>query len=172
METEEIEDILYRDSFTGQYFRGVYACDQLSGQHLPRPSALVVNTDPSNKPGQHWVAIYITRDGTGEYFDSFGNGPSVSQIVQFLGKNTTYVIPNRRLLQGAFSTVCGQYTIFFLLHRCRGLTMNKIINLFSADTAENDFNVNAFVKKHFPLIKTRVYDHNFIVRQLLNASLK
>ena len=171
METKEISDILCRDCFTGQYFRGVYACDQVPKQYLPRPSALVVNTDPADKPGQHWVAIYITRDGVGEYFDSYGKGPSVPQIVQFLQQNTKVVIPNRRLLQGTFSTVCGQYTVFFLLHRCRGLTMDKIITLFSSDTVDNDFNVNGFVKKQFPRIKTKVYDDHFIARQISKGLL-
>lgn len=168
METKEISDILKTDRFTGQHFRGVYACDQLPKQHLHHPSALVINTDPADKPGQHWVAVFITADGDGEYFDSFGHGPSVPQIIHFLQKNTKRVIPNPRVLQSAFSTVCGQYTIFFLLHRCRGLNMTKIIKLFSSDTLDNDFNVNDFVKKHFPSIKTKVYDEQFIAHRLFN----
>jgi hypothetical protein len=32
----------------------------------------VCNTDPSTKPGRHWIAIYVDEDGGREYFDSFG----------------------------------------------------------------------------------------------------
>jgi len=35
---------------------------------------LVCNTDTSDKPGRHWMAIYI-EDGCGDLFDSFGHGP-------------------------------------------------------------------------------------------------
>ena len=171
MDTREIGDILKRDRFTKHYFRGVFACDQLSKQYMPRPSVLVINTDPADKPGQHWVAIYITRDGVGEYFDSYGKAPSVPQIEYFLRKNAKYVIYNKRQIQGTFSTVCGQYVIFFLLHRCRGLSMDKIINFFSLDTMDNDLNVNDFFKKHFPRIKTEVYDEHFILNQLSRALL-
>ena len=165
METKEISEILSRDRYTGQYFRGVYACDQLPNQYVPHPSGLIINTDPASKPGQHWVAVFITAEGVGEYFDSFGKGPSKPQIVHFLQKNTDYVLPNPRVLQNAFTTVCGQYTVFFLLHRCRGLSMTKIINMFSSDTSDNDSNVNHFIRKHFPHIKTKIYDEKFITRQ-------
>ena len=160
-----------RDRFTKHHFRGVFACDQLPKQYMPRPSALVINTDPADKPGQHWVAIYITQDGVGEYFDSYGKGPNIPQIEHFLRKNAKSFIYNRRHLQGTFSTVCGQYTIFFLLHRCRELSMDKIMKLFSSDTTDNDLNVNHFVRKHFSRIKTEVYDEHFITRQLSRGLL-
>ena len=87
MDTREISDILKRDRFTKHHFRGVFACDQLPKQYMPRPSALVINTDPADKPGQHWVAIYITRDGVGEYFDSYGKGTNIPQIEHWFIKS-------------------------------------------------------------------------------------
>ena len=169
MDTREITDILKRDRFTRPYFRGVFACNQLPKQHLPRPSVLVVNTDPSDKPGQHWVGIYIDQNGVGEYFDSYGQPPKVLQITRFLQKNTKHCIYNARHLQGPFSTVCGQYVIFFHWHRCRDLSMTKITQLFSSDTEDNDFNVNDFVRKHYPRSKPQVYDENFIIQQFARA---
>ena len=38
---------------------------------------LVCNTDPSNRPGSHWIAIYV-EDGRGEFFDSFGRRPNAT----------------------------------------------------------------------------------------------
>jgi len=53
-------------------FDGVFSIDNLpDDQRL-----LVCNMDFSNKPGRHWIAIYI-RDGRGEFFDSFGHRPSI-----------------------------------------------------------------------------------------------
>ena len=37
-------------------------------------SSVGVHMDPSDKPGRHWMAIYI-EDGCGDLFDSFGHGP-------------------------------------------------------------------------------------------------
>ena len=95
MDTHQIESILKKDRFTKHDFR-VFACDQLPTRYVPRPSALVVNTDPSTLPDEHWVAIYITRDGKGEYFDSYGQPAKLPQIKTFLKKNTRQIYHNRR----------------------------------------------------------------------------
>jgi len=50
----------------------VFSIDNLSDD----PHLLVCNTDPSYKPGSHWIAIYI-EDGRGKFFDSFGHRPSI-----------------------------------------------------------------------------------------------
>ena len=162
MDSLEIARILKQDRFTKHYFRGVFACDKLPRRHVPRPSAFVVNTDPSDKPGQHWVAIYISQNGEGEYFDSYGQKPSLPQVKSFLKKNASSTDYSHRSLQGPLSAVCGQYTIFFLLHRCRGLSMTKITRLFSSDKFDNDIAVNDFIREHFPRVKTLVYDESFL----------
>jgi len=53
-------------------FDGVFSIDNLPDD----PHLLVCNTDPSYKPGRHWIAIYI-EDGRGEFFDSFGHRPNI-----------------------------------------------------------------------------------------------
>ena len=47
MNSAEIADILQKDQPTTHYFRGVFVSDELPKQQLPRPSALVVNMNPS-----------------------------------------------------------------------------------------------------------------------------
>ena len=169
MDTHQIDSILKKDRFTKHDFRGVYACDQLPKRYVPRPSAFVVNTDPSTLPGEHWVAIYITRDGEGEYFDSYGQPVKLPEIKTFLKKNARRTYHNRRPLQGPWTAVCGQYCIFFLLQRCRGLTMTKIVNLFSLDKRDNDVLVNDFIRRHFPQLETSVFDKQFLVGQIARA---
>ena len=56
---------------------------------------------------------------------------------------------NDRKLQSDWSDVCGQYCIFFLSHRARGYSMNKIVQLFDDNTMLNDAKVSHFVKSHF-----------------------
>ena len=83
-DSHQISSVLKRDHFTNHDFRGVFACDQLPKRYVLRPSGLVVNTDPSTQPGEHWVAIYIARGGESEYFDSYGQSVMLPKIRTFL----------------------------------------------------------------------------------------
>jgi len=65
MNTEKVNRILRRQC--ARDFDGVFSLDTLPD----RPRLLVCNTDPSYRPGRHWVAICV-KDGPGEYFDSLG----------------------------------------------------------------------------------------------------
>lgn len=73
MNTAELTSVVNQFS-SRTHFYGVLASDQ-----LPRvpvrdvASMMIVNTHPSNQPGEHWLAIYITDDGIGRFYDSFGN---------------------------------------------------------------------------------------------------
>ena len=169
MNSAEIADILRRDQQTTHYFRGVFASDELPKRQLPRPSALVVNTDPSTEPGQHWVGIFITKDGEGEYFDSYGQPPFLKSFETFFRNHSDGTRFNRQRLQGPFSTVFGQYTLFYLLHRCRGMSMNAITRHFSTDLNYNDVVVNDFIRRNFPRIRKEVYDGSFLTLQLSKA---
>lgn len=56
-------------------FKGVYAIDEINKILVSDKVGVVLNLDPSNKPGSHWVALYIDSKGdkSVEYYDSFGN---------------------------------------------------------------------------------------------------
>jgi len=70
MNSEETERFLGRRVAD---FDGVFSIDTLPN----RPRLLVCNTDPSDKPGLHRVAIYVDDDGDrGEFFASFGHRPN------------------------------------------------------------------------------------------------
>ena len=57
MNTFELQKILFSDSITRNYFIGVYSRDQLP-IIKDYPSCFILNTDTSDKPGEHWLAIY------------------------------------------------------------------------------------------------------------------
>ena len=95
MNTEEIDRILRR---------------QCARDTLPdRPRLLVCNTDPSHRPGRHWVAIYV-KDGRGEYFDSFGRRPS-AKFERYMNRHCRYWTFNDKQLQSVASQLCGHYCI-------------------------------------------------------------
>jgi hypothetical protein len=134
MNTEEIERALR----TTKDFDGVFSVDTLPD----RPRLLVCNTDPSTKPGRHWICICV-QQGSGEYFDSFGRRPSV-QIERYLNRRCSSWTYNDRQLQSVISKFCGHYCIYYCVLRSRGLDMRKIVRSFTSDTALNDALVHRF----------------------------
>jgi hypothetical protein len=141
MNSEQINSTL--KTRCGDQFYGVYSKDALP-RNLPsrRPLIIVCNTDPSNQPGEHWVALYI--DSHGEYFDSFGRKPEKT-FERFMNKHCTAWTFNDKQLQSIVSYFCGQYCVFYALYRSIGFDMNSVISCFTSDTGVNDFIVHKFI---------------------------
>ncbi|EGG18240.1 hypothetical protein DFA_03727 [Cavenderia fasciculata] len=59
-------------------FERVIASDQLNLLEPKSKMSFIMNLDPHNKPGSHWVAVYIDadKDKSVEYYDSFGLEPT------------------------------------------------------------------------------------------------
>lgn len=144
-----IESILMKDTKCGTMFVGVFACDRLPTRLNQRGPALIVcNTDPHDRPGQHWVALYVEDSSYGEYFDSFGRPPE-GPFRTFLNQHCARWIFNERHLQSTISHFCGHYCIFYCLHRCRDKNINAIANLLTSDTGLNDYLVHNYVCKTY-----------------------
>ena len=117
----------------------------LSVDTLPDdPRLLVCNTDPSDKPGRHWIAIYVDENGRGEFFDSFGRRPNVD-FEHYMNRHCSSWNFNDRQLQSVVSKFCGHYCIYFCILRSSGVDMCKIVRSFSSDNSLNDTLVHAFV---------------------------
>ena len=59
-------NILKNDPFTKTVFTDVLPSDRLPREIRKRPRGYILNTDASDMPGSHWIAMYITEDGKGE----------------------------------------------------------------------------------------------------------
>ena len=126
-------------------FLGVFPLDRLP-QRLPprRPLLLVCNTDPHDRPGEHWIVLYIGEKSYGEYFDSFG--ASVPLIFKrYLDKYCANWCSNAMQTQSVLSKFCGHYCVFYCLFKCLNYSLTDILNCFTSDTALNDFIVHEFV---------------------------
>ena len=157
MNTLQLKDVMKRDRLGKESFLGVFPMDLLPKQEvLQRPFSLIVNTAPSSHKGQHWLAVYVDDEGQGEMFDSYGHSASFydRRLEHFLQRNCMFHVYNSRQVQSFTSDVCGQFCLFFLLHRCRGIPADSIVNTFSKRTHQNDELVDHFIQKHFPFIKT------------------
>ena len=108
-------------------FHGVFAVDKLPEQ--PQHGLYIANTHTSNEPGEHWVLFYKCRDGTIEFFDTFGRKP----IQRWKGpwKYST------RIIQSPLSTACGYHVLCFAYLR-RFRTFEQIMVWYTEDVIEND----------------------------------
>ena len=94
--------------------------------------AFVINTDPSNKEGQHWQAVYIdARDGPEssnsiEWFDSFARPipkdtlEDLKLVIKCLKPVTILKLKENKVVQQSDkSSNCGYFCMRFLIDRFR-----------------------------------------------------
>ena len=148
METHQLEKAMRNDPIlSGWRHTGVLAADELS--LIKRPGAYIVNTDPSHLPGQHWIALYISANGSIEVFDSLGYHPNHYPFLKTYLEGKLFTYNDKRWQQSGTST-CGQFCLFYLYHKCRGWTLSHMIDFYrNSDLNENERLVVSFVGHYF-----------------------
>lgn len=165
MDTVEITHILSNDVHTGKCFLGVFPSNHVPLGKTKLPCCFILNTDPSWKSGSHWLAIYVDHKGNAEFFDSYGQLPSKYPAVQaFLRKYDDTCKFSTRQLQSTLSSTCGQFCLYFLLWRCRGVSFDCILRSFDHLQENNDLLVTTFINTVFDR-NTTVYDVDFVINQ-------
>ena len=160
MNSSEIARVLKDPSFLG-----VFPSNQLP-KITQFPASFVANTDPSTKSGAHWVAFYLDSPQAVDFFDSYGQPPAVPAFKAFLKKYKWK--HNVKQVQGPLSSVCGHYSIYFILKRREGVSMNELVQAFGGNYEENDEMIKDFVNDNFDL-DTVQYDVGFVARQICKA---
>jgi len=144
--TQELWQVSLYDPILTSFMRGVFPSDKLPVVNN-YPSALIANTDSRDQPGTHWIAMYFVTSDESEFFDSYGFPPETYDMDGYIVReNTCY---NDKPLQGLNSDVCGDYCLFYLLHRARNVDLNTIQAKFKRyDTQWNDAQVAHFVHSY------------------------
>lgn len=124
----------------------VFAANRLP-IYMTTPVYLISNLDPDSKPGSHWIAIYLSADGVGEYFDTFGRKPDGYHL-SFLRRNSNRWIYNSIAIQNIFSSLCGEYCLVYLYLKYRGISLDNFVKMFTNDSFHNDF----LLKEMFKLL--------------------
>ena len=85
---------------------------------------IIFNTDPHNKSGEHWIAIFVDiKNAFISYFDSNGNKPPKEVITlvdrikdqgKELGINFKY-LDNHKNIHQKNDGQCGMYTLYFII---------------------------------------------------------
>lgn len=143
MDTLELIELCKRDNKISSSFLGVFPCDKLP-RTLSWPSSLIANTQPSNDAGEHWVAIFINKEGYADYFCSYGVPPQF-EFRDFLNLFSCSFRYSKKRIQSNLSTTCGQYSVFFLHARANGLPLHKFLDLFTKNVEENDEIVTMYI---------------------------
>lgn len=121
---------------------GVYAHDQLPAI-TKLPAAIIANTDPINRPGEHWTAIHIDRNNFGYFYDSYGFPPDFYGFKDYMMRFCKHITFNPEQFQCLDSTVCGHHSLYFLtnypkLYYKKHCNVNdRIVKLFYDKLAAN-----------------------------------
>src|SRR5689334_20148323 len=119
MNSNQIRRELTSDAYSKRYFKGVLARDQLPNK-IKKPAAYIINTENSDKKGEHWLALFYDRNCRCDFFDSFGLHPAFYNLEKYLYKTSSTWQYNKNQLQSLESSYCGNYCIYFILLRSRG----------------------------------------------------
>ena len=121
--------------------KGVKVC---ASDELPRSGRYVVaNTDPSHKPGKHWVCIHVPKKGPAEYFDSGGNPPSPFFEAYLIARGHKYK-RNVLRVQDYGTDTCGEFCVYYMERRKRGWSFQRIMDSFARDLSVNEMLVTFY----------------------------
>jgi hypothetical protein len=151
MDGLQMATILSLDPYTSKYFKGFAWKDsiKLPGNVDEARRLYILNTDVREGPGEHWCAAYYEEDVV-EFFDPYVNHPAVYGFQNLLepGRENIRARFNAACLQSLDSHVCGYHCVFYAYHRCRGFSLEKVLDLYDfADMRKNDKMVERFVLK-------------------------
>jgi len=107
-------DALGRNSVHG--FIGVFPVDQLPKHIGEPPKSLIVNTDPQNLPGRHWIAVSYEQGAT-YAFDPVGFYYPQPLMDHLHSDPNRRVIYNYVTYQRPWERNCGEYCVSFLKSR-------------------------------------------------------
>ena len=115
MDTIQLSRILSNMPVKGE----ACANDLLPDRKPLHTKAYIVNTDLSDDPGEHWVAVYF-RENRVIYFYSYGMPPDIDYILPFIKRNSSGWIQNSEMLQDPWSKTCEMWCIYIINQLNRG----------------------------------------------------
>ena len=135
MEAADLERVLLRMDLDHR----ITSADRLPA-NLKKPAGLIVNTDPAERPGTHWVCFYFPARGPVEFFDSLGHSPEYyrKDFKNFLIAHGPDYLHNMGRIQDYDSPYCGEYCLYFLARRRAGENYRTFLNRFGGNYARND----------------------------------
>ena len=128
MNTKQLWNALSLNPITNNFFDGIYSSDTLK-EIKEKPNLIICNTDPSDKPGEHWVLFFFSEKSV-DFYDSLGRDIKYygSVFIDFIANFVEYYKQCIERTQPVKSDLCGQYCLYYAFAKCNGISMEKIIN--------------------------------------------
>jgi len=110
-------------------YSGVIASDEINKLEPKNKMGFIMNTDPRNKAGEHWIAVSIDTKGDQslEYYDSFADPPSkqfmrdIKGLIEEINPDVYLKFKiNKIKNQSVKTSNCGYFAIKFLIDRLNG----------------------------------------------------
>lgn len=153
--SNELYGLALAGEVLSKYFGGVFAADKAFRNIKSYPKAFIVNTDPSDEPGEHWLRVWFNNDESVEFYDSYAMPPRYysKDIQRFVRRPILQDIP--WALQERDSRTCGDYALYFLMMRAKGHHIPSTMKQFSRqDYVNNSLKVVRHIKR---FIKRKLY---------------
>lgn len=126
MNTDEINCILNRALRNSvMSFRGVFPADEVPVGDVP-VGCCVANTDPHDRPGEHWVAL-VFDNNVCEYFDPYGMSLEAYPALHKRLRNVAVTCQASQPVQPPLSSTCGHFCVYFLCRRSTS-SLARIVN--------------------------------------------
>jgi hypothetical protein len=128
MNNHELKVCALSDPVLKSSFLGAFPSNKIP-PYAQTGHCFILNTDPANQPGKHWVAVLYTDDQNTEFFCPYGVKSSTycpAWTKHFLSR-APYLHQNVRMVQDIMSNVCGEHSLMFLHLRLSGVPFKDII---------------------------------------------
>jgi hypothetical protein len=146
LSTNEI-DAMMRSCCARTYI-GTYPADFMKflPKKLPKVFSFVMNTDPSGKPGKHWVAVRVNTmdENAVEYYDSFAEQPSKRFMKQLKSLINKLDVPvylklkiNKIKDQNTSTNNCGWFAMGFIINRNLGIPFRECTGFDDSHNGED-----------------------------------
>ena len=97
--------------------------------HQHKLALFIYNLEPHYMSGSHWVTTYV-RDGTINYFDSFGMPPFQELVNHAKEKNLNLLHQNQQI-QNLYTTTCGYFCLYFLNEMHKGVDYSDLLKFLA-----------------------------------------
>jgi hypothetical protein len=170
--TDELERLLAQAVSGRMKMLGVFSADVLpivneirscSSSTISNSCCFAVNTDPSHRPGKHWVLFIGCRTSSAnanesfhlEYFDSYGMPMELYRDLydSCLHKGLLPLIKqyNTVMLQDVKTSVCGHYCVLFANLRATGRSFAAAVRNLSSCAASTLDRDNFVVRRVYAM---------------------
>ena len=108
------------------HFLGCFPLDGLPSFPTSLPKSMIINTQPSGPPGEHWVTVVLTEANCYS-FDSIALPTVLPNIYMYLQPYYENICYLDCRIQDDTSNYCGAYCVSFVLHVQDDLAYNQFI---------------------------------------------